>query len=80
MIQARCPICDRPMPGAERTQGDASGRSPDTAKWPEFPFCSPRCRLIDLGRWLSEAYPYRVPVEDVDTESPEGSAPEMDIP
>ena len=24
-----------------------------------FPFCSERCRLIDLGRWLGEEY--RVP-------------------
>jgi endogenous inhibitor of DNA gyrase (YacG/DUF329 family) len=26
------------------------------ADWPEFPFCSPRCRTIDLGRWLGETY------------------------
>lgn len=25
-----------------------------------FPFCSPRCRRVDLGRWLGESY--RVPV------------------
>jgi hypothetical protein len=25
-------------------------------EWPEFPFCSRRCKLIDLGRWLKEAY------------------------
>jgi endogenous inhibitor of DNA gyrase (YacG/DUF329 family) len=24
--------------------------------WPEYPFCSTRCRLIDLGRWLGEKY------------------------
>jgi len=24
--------------------------------WPQFPFCSKRCRLIDLGRWLKEDY------------------------
>jgi endogenous inhibitor of DNA gyrase (YacG/DUF329 family) len=23
---------------------------------PSFPFCSDRCRLIDLGRWIDEAY------------------------
>ena len=23
---------------------------------PEFPFCSERCRLIDLGNWASEKY------------------------
>lgn len=25
-------------------------------EWPEWPFCSPRCKLIDLGRWLGGAY------------------------
>ena len=23
---------------------------------PEFPFCSERCRLIDLGKWASGGY------------------------
>jgi endogenous inhibitor of DNA gyrase (YacG/DUF329 family) len=44
MINVRCPICDRPI----------QGQSP--AEWPQFPFCSDRCRLIDLGRWLGEGY------------------------
>jgi endogenous inhibitor of DNA gyrase (YacG/DUF329 family) len=26
------------------------------ADWPQYPFCSERCRLIDLGRWLNEDY------------------------
>jgi endogenous inhibitor of DNA gyrase (YacG/DUF329 family) len=26
------------------------------AEWPDYPFCSPRCRKIDLGRWLGEKY------------------------
>jgi endogenous inhibitor of DNA gyrase (YacG/DUF329 family) len=30
------------------------GASP--SEWPEFPFCSPKCKLIDLGRWLGEDY------------------------
>ena len=29
-----------------------------------FPFCSERCQLVDLGRWLGEEY--RVPGEPVD--------------
>ncbi len=29
---------------------------------PHRPFCSPRCRLLDLGRWLDEEY--RVPVAE----------------
>jgi endogenous inhibitor of DNA gyrase (YacG/DUF329 family) len=27
-----------------------------TAEWPDFPFCSPKCKMIDLGRWLGEDY------------------------
>jgi hypothetical protein len=34
---------------------------PDRSAWPDFPFCSPRCRLIDLGRWLGGKYHF---VED----------------
>jgi endogenous inhibitor of DNA gyrase (YacG/DUF329 family) len=34
-------------------------QSASTAEWPEFPFCSARCRLIDLGRWLGESYVIR---------------------
>lgn len=25
-------------------------------EWPLYPFCSRRCKLIDLGRWLDEGY------------------------
>jgi uncharacterized protein len=40
-----CPIC----------RGASAAREQNAA----FPFCSERCRLIDLGRWLGEEY--RVP-------------------
>jgi endogenous inhibitor of DNA gyrase (YacG/DUF329 family) len=37
-----CPICSRPAaPRAEKKS---------------FPFCSERCKLIDLGKWLDDAY------------------------
>ena len=35
-----CPICKK------------NGRRDD----PEFPFCSERCRLIDLGNWATGKY------------------------
>jgi endogenous inhibitor of DNA gyrase (YacG/DUF329 family) len=34
-----CPTCRKRGPWFDR---------------PEGPFCSPRCRLIDLGKWLNE--------------------------
>ena len=42
----RCPVCNREF---------------DPATSPAPPFCSERCRTIDLGRWLGEVY--QVPVE-----------------
>ncbi len=40
-----------------------------------FPFCSERCQLLDLGRWLDEEY--RVPDEpDVSGGGVEASRPQ----
>ena len=44
MIRGRCPICGKPY--EIKTLADL----------PTFPFCSPRCRLVDLGRWADGAY------------------------
>jgi endogenous inhibitor of DNA gyrase (YacG/DUF329 family) len=52
---ARCPICD----AAAKTRTEN----------PAFPFCSDRCKTIDLGKWLSEEY--RVPVKSQDEMSEE---------
>ncbi|ATE58566.1 DNA gyrase inhibitor YacG [Thauera sinica] len=37
------------------------------------PFCSERCKQIDLGAWASEAY--RVPSAPPDAELPDAPAP-----
>ncbi|MFN9370000.1 MAG: DNA gyrase inhibitor YacG [Planctomycetia bacterium] len=42
----RCPVCDG---------------SVDLQHTPTVPFCSDRCRLIDLGRWLDESYAVPLP-------------------
>jgi len=44
MIEGRCPTCSRPYRIA--ALGDL----------PSFPFCSTRCRLIDVGRWTDGRY------------------------
>lgn len=46
----RCPICRQIVLKSE----------------PEFPFCSDRCRTIDLGKWASGAYVVSSPAYDVD--------------
>ena len=52
-----CPICGKRLEGASVTE------------WPQLPFCSRRCKTIDLGRWLGESY--RVPAEEADEASAE---------
>ena len=56
MSKVRCPICDAAMPG-------------NWADYPEYPFCSPRCKTIDLGRWLGEGYRVASP-DDPDRSTP----------
>jgi uncharacterized protein len=34
----------------------------------EFPFCSERCRAIDLGKWASGAYIISSPLSDPETD------------
>jgi endogenous inhibitor of DNA gyrase (YacG/DUF329 family) len=33
---------------------------------PEFPFCSERCRILDLGKWASGGYVISSPIHDPD--------------
>ncbi len=45
----------------------------DPAKSESLPFCTPRCRQIDLGRWLSEGYSvpsFGTEDEEEDVDSP----------
>jgi endogenous inhibitor of DNA gyrase (YacG/DUF329 family) len=48
-----------------------------TAEWPEFPFCSSKCKLIDLGRWLGENY--RVPDKEGAKSAQEGEDAEDQV-
>jgi endogenous inhibitor of DNA gyrase (YacG/DUF329 family) len=50
-LKLKCPICKKPV----------------TSKEGEFPFCSDRCRLIDLGKWASGAYVISSPAQDGDS-------------
>jgi len=56
----KCPICGQPV---DESMLDVKG-SP-------FPFCSERCKLVDLGRWLDGKY--QIPVTDPDAD--EGDIP-----
>lgn len=44
----QCPICRKPVDAASQLA----------------PFCSERCRLIDLGNWASGKYVISTPVAD----------------
>jgi len=44
-VPLACATCGKPVPPRELNRS--------------FPFCSDRCRLLDLGKWLGESY--RIP-------------------
>ena len=48
-MKHRCPICKK---------------ATDSESDEEFPFCSERCRLTDLGGWASEKYVVSEPIFD----------------
>jgi len=39
----------------------------------ELPFCSPRCRLLDLGNWASGRYAIPAPISEQDTDMDENA-------
>jgi uncharacterized protein len=55
VVKLNCPICKKLV----------------QRKDPEFPFCSERCRLIDLGKWASGEYVISSPVRDVSDSVPD---------
>ena len=57
----RCPQC-----------GENAVYAPEN---PFRPFCSERCRLIDLGAWANESY--RVPVREADPGEDTGLPPPL---
>ena len=49
----KCPICKRKVEKSDS----------------EYPFCSGRCRTMDLGNWVSGTYRVSVPLPDTDESS-----------
>jgi endogenous inhibitor of DNA gyrase (YacG/DUF329 family) len=62
-VSTTCPVCSKTLKNTEEAKKDR-------------PFCSARCKQVDLGRWLNEEY--RVPVEDDPAKPAEHSAPTHD--
>lgn len=46
-VTVPCPICKKEVPIDD----------------PNMPFCSDRCRLLDLGNWATEKYVISTPAE-----------------
>jgi len=62
-VKLRCPICKTPVKSSDE----------------DFPFCSERCRTIDLGKWASGQYVISSPLKDTDDEfEPEPGANQSD--
>lgn len=55
---SKCPICNAAVKSRQEN--------------PNFPFCTARCKTIDLGKWMSEEY--RIPIDDSADDDEDGSA------
>ncbi|HEY7307004.1 MAG TPA: DNA gyrase inhibitor YacG [Bryobacteraceae bacterium] len=60
----RCPICKKEVPFDD----------------PNMPFCSDRCRMIDLGNWASEKYVISTPATSNELGEPEREADQSEGP
>jgi endogenous inhibitor of DNA gyrase (YacG/DUF329 family) len=58
MSAPHCPMCQKPV------QRRPANRF--------FPFCSERCRLVDLGKWLGEEYRIPAGPQENEDETPDG--------
>ena len=60
-IRLKCPTCKQAV----------------KAGTPDFPFCSERCRLLDLGKWADGGYVVSSPVTDI-SDAMEHNLPDKD--
>jgi hypothetical protein len=56
-LKLRCPICKKAVWSTDA----------------DFPFCSERCRTLDLGKWASGAYVISSPLKDTEEAIREGN-------
>jgi len=56
-MKHRCPICKKPT---------------DSEVDAHFPFCSERCKLLDLGNWAAERYVVSEPAVEEPASEPPG--------
>jgi hypothetical protein len=76
-VPRKCPTCGRPVSAPQPVDAAARARGERSPS----PFCSDRCRLADLGKWLDGGYRIGAPVteEDLDQGLPtEGGAGDLD--
>jgi uncharacterized protein len=64
-----CPIC-----GCEVAPRNGTPRNPS------FPFCSPSCKVVDLGRWFDGTYRIPAPSDLDGMVSPASPSPEVRTP
>ena len=55
-MQIRCPICKTLTTYNEN---------------PSRPFCSERCKMIDLGKWITEEYKIETKEDEIEDENPD---------
>ncbi|MCP4612247.1 MAG: DNA gyrase inhibitor YacG [Planctomycetes bacterium] len=63
-MKHRCPVCDKIVHGSIQEPFKEAIF---------FPFCSKRCKLVDLGEWLDSEYKLVSELQSQDSDEPSGT-------
>jgi len=65
-MKHKCPVCHKAVEASFKAHSEK-------AKF--FPFCSQRCKLIDLGAWLDAEYKIVSSPESQESDGPSDTSP-----
>lgn len=69
-MKYKCPVCHKTITNSLSDKSENSK---------SFPFCSEKCKLIDLGAWLDSEYKIFSELQLQDFEGPQGVSSEGSI-
>jgi endogenous inhibitor of DNA gyrase (YacG/DUF329 family) len=64
-MKHRCPVCNKIVRGSIKKH---------SKKAIFFPFCSQRCKFVDLGQWLDAEYKLVSALQPQDLDEPSGTS------
>jgi len=59
----KCPTCDKNFDDIKSGKKNGEKKNERPKSWP---FCSKRCKMVDLGKWVNEEY--KIPIKQAPNE------------